>query len=536
MGFLVYFRSLSFGYTYLDDHVLILENLFFLRDPGNIVKTFTQEVFHILHSSAAYYRPMLTISFMFDSWISGASPFFYHFTNVVIHIISSSLVYLLFVKLKYSKWLALTFALIFSVHPVLSQAVSWIPGRNDSLLAVFFLAAMIFFISFLDTKEVKYQRWHLVFFALCMFTKESAIFLPLIAVFYLLVVRKKKLFAPAYINIYLGWILIGIVWFFLRSIALAKSPVEYGLTTSLTSVYYNFPATLLYLGKVLFPINLTVLPTLIDSTLIYGGIALAIIVALLLVSKQKRIVYITLGLIWFFLLLLPSFIRPSSEYVPDFIEHRIYLPIIGLFIVLAEIDWIKKLDFKKGIIIVGILLTTLSVLTIKYTSVFKDKISFWLDAVENSSSHPLAHKNLGAMYYLDGDIDNAEVFFNSSLELNSNEFMIHNNLGLIYMNRGVAFEEAGEMEKAEEQYDKAQEEYKKELEINPYYDNAFYNWGLLYMQRGMKDEASDMWLKTLQVNPDHKGAYANLAVYYKNIGDEAKANYYYQEAVKRGVK
>ena len=68
LGLLVYIRSLSFGYTYLDDHVLILENLFFLRDPGNIVKTFTQEVFHILHSSAAYYRPMLTISFMFDSW------------------------------------------------------------------------------------------------------------------------------------------------------------------------------------------------------------------------------------------------------------------------------------------------------------------------------------------------------------------------------------------------------------------------------------------------------------------------------------
>ena len=115
-GFLVYSRSIFFGYTYLDDHVLILENLFFLRDPGNIVKTFTQEVFHILHSSAAYYRPMLTISFMFDSWISGASPLFYHFTNVVIHVISSSLVYLLFVKLKHSKWFALTFALIFSAR------------------------------------------------------------------------------------------------------------------------------------------------------------------------------------------------------------------------------------------------------------------------------------------------------------------------------------------------------------------------------------------------------------------------------------
>ncbi|MFC1710316.1 glycosyltransferase family 39 protein, partial [Patescibacteria group bacterium] len=413
-GFLVYFRSLFFGYTYLDDHVLILENLFFLRDPNNIFRTFTQEVFHILHSSAAYYRPILTISFMFDSWISGESPLFYHFSNVVIHVISSSLVYLFFVKLKQSKVLALSLALIFSVHPVLSQAVSWIPGRNDSLLAVFFLSSMITFISYLDTRKVKYLRWHLVFFALSMFTKESAIFLPPIAIFYLLVVRKKKLFAPAYMEIYLGWGLIGICWFFLRSVALTNSPVEYGLSSSLTSVYYNSPAVLLYLGKVLFPINLTVLPTLIDSTLIYGGIALVVIAFLILFSKERRFAFIVLGLIWFFLLLLASFIRPSTEYVPDFIEHRLYLPIVGLFIILSEIDYVKNLKFKYGVYVIGALIVLLSIITINHTSVYKDKISFWLNAVKHSSSHPLAHKNLGAMYYLDGEIDNAEVFFSNS--------------------------------------------------------------------------------------------------------------------------
>src|SRR4030065_479923 len=121
---LVYARSLFFGFTYFDDNVLILESLFFLKNIGNFFNTFTMEVFHVLHASAAYYRPMLTISYMMDAIFAGENPFLYHFTSVLIHILNSCLVYLALKKLKLSKDLSFIMAAIFTVHPILIQGVS----------------------------------------------------------------------------------------------------------------------------------------------------------------------------------------------------------------------------------------------------------------------------------------------------------------------------------------------------------------------------------------------------------------------------
>jgi len=168
-GIIVYFQSLFFGFTYFDDNVLVLENLFFLKDISNIFRTFTMEVFHVLHASAAYYRPMLTISYMIDAQFSGSSPFFYHFSSVVIHLLVSCLVFTLLFRLKIKKELAFLFALVFTVHPVLAQAVSWIPGRNDSLLALFMIPSFLFFINYLEGKRNKDLVLHLSFFAASLF-------------------------------------------------------------------------------------------------------------------------------------------------------------------------------------------------------------------------------------------------------------------------------------------------------------------------------------------------------------------------------
>ena len=170
ISLLVYVRSFFFKYTYFDDNVLILDNLFFLKEIGNFFNAFTMEVFHVLHASAAYYRPMLTISFMMDAIFSGANPFLYHFTSVLIHIVNSCLVYLTLKKIKISNDLSFILAAIFAVHPILIQGVSWLPGRNDSLLALFILPAFIFFIDYFEKQTNKYLIFHFIFFALALFT------------------------------------------------------------------------------------------------------------------------------------------------------------------------------------------------------------------------------------------------------------------------------------------------------------------------------------------------------------------------------
>jgi len=342
------------------------------------------------------------------------------------------------------------------------------------------------------------------------------------ALFFLFFIRKENLRLMKYIKIYIGWFLIIAAWFFLRSVAVSSAPVHYGIKSIVETVYRNSPAVILYLGKVLFPVNLSVLPTLQDSSLIYGFMTTVVVLILIIFSKRKHWRYILFGLLWFLLFLLPSFVRPSSEYVPDFLEHRIYTPLIGLFIIFMETSFVRKIGKNKIYLsLTFLLIFVMSVFTVIHTGVFSNRISFWENAVKNSPSHPLAHKDLGAMYYLDDNLEKAEKEFKKSLDLNSNESMIHNNLGLIYFRR--------------KEHDQAEGEFKKELEINPSYDNAYFNWGLLYWEKGEKKKASEMWLKTIKVNPDHKGALKNLALYYFQIEDQRAAEYYYREAAKRGV-
>jgi len=97
--------------------------------------------------------------------------------------------------------------------------------------------------------------------------------------------------------------------------------------------------------------------------------------------------------------------------------------------------------------------------------------------------------------------------------------MVHNNLGTIYM--------------ARKDYLKAQEEFKKELEINPNYDYALFNWGALCYETGNKKDAETLWLKTLQVNPDFFEAMRKLFLYYHDIGDSVNEAFYRNKITSR---
>jgi len=509
ISLVVYAQSLFFGYTYLDDNVLVQDNLFFLKDIGNLGKVFTTEVFHLLHSSAAYYRPMLTLSFMWDAIIGGGSLWMFHVTDIVIHLTVVALLYLVLLKLEVSSKLSFILSAFFAVHPVLSQAVSWIPGRNDSLLALFALASIL---------TLNNLLLHLIFFALAIFTKESALFLPLIYSLWIYWIKKEK-FPGKLMILILSWTTIIFCWFCLRSIALGANPVQYSLGTSFMAVFNNLGAVILYFGKIFLPFNLSVLPTLVDSKLYFGAISLVLYAGASIIWKPKNIRIYLMGLGLYLLFLLPGFIRPNNYYAPDFLEHRLYLPMVGILISISQLS-ITGPRIQSGVTAIAILL--LAIGNLIHSRVFADKLVFWQNAVAHSPSHPLAHKNLGAMYYFDQKYDEAQKEYSLALKLSPTEAMVNNNLGLIYFNR--------------KEQDKAKEYFLKELALYPNYDNAHANLAMVYYQEGDKDKAEAEWLTTVKINPDHKETLKNLAIYYSQVKkDPVRAKYFYTEAIKRGV-
>ncbi len=226
IGFFVYFRAIFLNFTYLDDAQLIIGNYNFLHHPVNFITAFTRGAF--LFYQDAYYRPLLTVSFMIDSIFMNTEPipWIYHLTNIAYHLIAACLVFLLLTRLKYPKPLSLFFSLIFTVHPVLTQAVAWIPGRNDSLLAIFTLSSFLFFLSHIQTQKIKYLLLHLIFFTLALFTKESALLIPLVCLIYSLLIARRHLLTRENSFLGLGWLSLTTFWFYLRSEALTHSPVN----------------------------------------------------------------------------------------------------------------------------------------------------------------------------------------------------------------------------------------------------------------------------------------------------------------------
>ena len=547
--FIVYFQALFFQFSYLDDNQLIIDNFHFIKDLGNIGQAFFTDVF--LSSTQAYYRPLLNVSFIIDAQFGGAEPFFYHLSNILMHVITCWLLFILLLKLRYNRLKSFFFSLLFALHPVISQAVAWVPGRNDSLAAIFVLSSIIMLINYLDIRDsnqveapVKNKRrqlqkqnkfqstiqvklWsyyglHLVFFTLALFTKESVMLTAFVGLAYLHLIRKEKVFSGTANFFIAGWVATTALLLTMRHIAFTN-PLQANPGDIIASWFMNCPVAIQYLGKMLFPINQSVLPVIKDTTFIYGLIALGALSFAIYSTKHKRWSYLGFGLSWIVIFMAPTFIWPSPEIVTFLLEHRLYLPLIGLIIVLLETKAVDSIfsNPKRAITTSVVILLIFSGLTYKHSHNFADRIAFWKNAAETSPHSPLAQRNLGAMYYLAGEIDKAEIQYKKALELFPNEAMAHMNLGLVYAQK--------------KQFQLAETEYLKELQINPNYENALSNLALLYYYNlGKTNEALALWKRTVEINPNYLGAFEQLAVHYYRVGNYPESVYYVNQILNRG--
>ncbi|MFA5154857.1 MAG: tetratricopeptide repeat protein [Patescibacteria group bacterium] len=492
LGLLLYGRTMFFDFVYLDDNALILENYPIISRVQNIGLIFGHDVF--LSSDRFYYRPLLNLSFMADAAVAGPLPVIFHLTNILLHVLAAGLLFYLLVKWRLSRSLALWLSLVFLAHPVLTQAVAWIPGRNDSLLAVFVLAAFLSFLAFSTRPRLLSYIAYLGFLFCALLTKESAVFLPVLVIFYACFVEPDRVAPRDRWLLAAGSAAVGALWFVMRHLALGGETTSYA--AAFLDIGQNAPALLIYLGKLLWPFNLAVFPILADSRLWPGCIVLLLLGAAAWQSRPRRNRYFLFSLLWFLLFLLPSFIRVNG--LPDFLEHRLYLSFIGFLLFLAELPWIRSLDFnRKNVKMIGVaILLILAALTWQHSAAFSDRLTFWQAAAQASPHSPLAQKNLGVMYYLDGDFSAAEQYYQRALALNPQESMVHNNLGVIDLSR--------------HDYASAEQEFRRELIVNPRYDKALFNLGDLAYRQRRYDAAADFWSQALASNPFYQEAYQRL--------------------------
>jgi len=498
--FLVYGRTLFFDLTFLDDNALILDKQEILGHLGGLKTIFSSDAF--LLETGSYYRPLLNVSFWLDSLFGPLNYAVYHFFSLWWHFLAVALAFAWLSRLSQRRQPALAIALIMAVHPALAAAVAWLPGRNDILAAVFVLLSFWYFFNFLEQERLRSFIAASIFFFLALLSKETVVGLPVLFIIYFFLFKKEKSLNPRSLYLSLaGSATVGAVWFLLRQSMIGSGHLAVG--GALRSIIDNLPAAAAMAAKLFFPFKLSGLPVAADAAYVLALAAALVIAAALIFSKHKDWRYLIFGSAWFAVFFLPPLVINAAA--PFFLENRLYLPFIGLAIIFFGFREIRSFSWKNLLhrrFFFGLLLC-LVLICFVHIGIFADRLNFWQSTAAASPHSPLAQRNLGAMYYLDGRPEEAEIRFRQALALNPSEPMAHNNLAVIYLDRGDLW--------------RAERELKQELAINPAYDLALFNLGRVYYERQQYQEAALLWQEVLRLNPGYREAALKLQEAQKNL-------------------
>ncbi len=567
----VYANSLHNSFHFDDQHYIV-ENTF-IRDIRSIPSFF----FSPAHSSfekafTSHYRPLLVTSYALNYAIGGLRPEGYHIVNLLFHIGSAFLLYLILnailpavrqtevvsgAQTKRSRnntetssvhgsgitWrdgrvmvLPLLAAIIFAVHPFNSEVVNYITARSSVMCAFFYLLSFYLWIMFRNTVvsgRFPYYIASVLAFLLAMLTKETAITLPAVLLLYDFYFRKNPAVSrchnssSAFIQRpyagclpYLPHIILIIVPYLIYRIYVYGYIVGGGTRNYLTNILIQPKVLLNYIQLMSFPSGLSIehdislSGTIYDVSVILSGVSILIIlfISYYLFRRGGEWRILSFFILWFFITLLPTTVIPLNAVLQ---ENRGYLAGI-VFSVFAGICLSR---LRKRLILPGfiLLITGFSILTISRNIAWKDDLSLWSDAVAKSPLSARAHDNLGLAWMGVGKYDMALEEFDKVIRLNPQYY-------LAWYNAGVAYQIQGDLEKARQAYEES-------LKINPAYFRSYYNAGIVYKRLGELDLAVKSYDKAITLDPRHPFVYNNLGVALTEIGDYKRAEDVFKMAV-----
>jgi len=332
-------------------------------------------------------RPVVYLSLMFNYAAGGLNVIGWHMFNIGVHIANSIFVYLLILWTlnlplfgkhyeEKAKRMALFGALLFGVHPIQTESVTYIISRTELLATFFYLATFLLFIKGASTGRFSYALGMFCTTLLSMGSKEWAVTLPA-----LLIVYDFLFFAQGKIKPILSrwklYVATAIPWALVLSSVLSRLDLfapsgSGGVGFNIVSTTGLSPWTYLltslnviwtYIRLLFLPINQNldytypVAKTLFEVPTILSLLGhLAVVAGAVWLYTKKRVVLIPFGLAWFYIGL-----SPAQSFVPviDIIfEHRVYMPSIGFFLAFVTayelvFEWLAEQKAKKEQLVAG---------------------------------------------------------------------------------------------------------------------------------------------------------------------------------------
>ena len=381
----LYMPTWRYDYTYLDDDNLVLNQKSFLEKPSSLYKVFGRSFFGI--KSNAYYRPIVNLSFAVNARFNEVRAFGYHFANTLFHALACVLFLALLRRLRFGDPASLLAALFFAVHPVNVSSVAWIPGRNDALLGCFALGACLLLLHDAHRPGKAAKIGHLSCLILALFTKETAICLPVLFIVALWAEEGRHALKRRW-WMWAGWAIAFVLYFAARH-AVITSPPGY-VAHQLQMAFQRWPVLLSDIGKLLLPVRLQVLAAPVDTLAWPGAVVIAIIGAACLIRGMRRgIIALSLALV-----LLPLLMSLLGVWFAV-LETRLYLPVAGVCVLFGEAIRAARSRGSKllntAITVTAVLIiSTLGVVNLRYVPSFQDRDRFSNAALDGSPNSAIA--------------------------------------------------------------------------------------------------------------------------------------------------
>jgi len=493
--FIIYFNTLGNGFV-SDDIAAIAKN----SDIGKFSNIFS-------------YFPNGSIQktlYFFAFHLAGLSPWIFRSINILAHLGSVFMVFTI-LSLLAKKPIAVMAAVLFAVHPLLTESVTWISGGPYSLYAILFLISFLLYI--LSEKSKKAYYYSIFFFFLALTSSEKA--MPLFLVF--------LLFEFSFRSIKENWkkslpyFFLSIFWLFmfLSRVGERVSSVTSDSPAQGDSAFFNplvqIPVAIVsYLKLIFWPAKLSLYQTeMVFSTSQYAMFLLAFLVFLAVIFtsfKKDRKIFFWLS--FFVVSLLVTLTPIKIAWVVA--ERYAYLGSIGIFVTLAYFfNYLIEKDEKyraTAYAVFGLLAIALSARTIIRNTDWKNEDSLWVATAEVAPSGEHIHNNLGDVYSRQGDLPRAVSEFKKAIEINPRYADAYHNLANTYHEMN--------------DYDDAVSNYQKAIELNPGLWQSYQGLAAIYFEKGDYPEALRNMEAAAKINPNDPELQQNLQLINGKISGE----------------
>ena len=609
--FLFCFSSIIYGNTLFnkyaqDDAIVITENMYTKQGFKGISGLLTHDTFYGFFQKAGKdklvsggrYRPLSPISFAIEYQFFGLNPFISHLINVLLYGLLGVLLFKFLLKLfknnlKKKSLIGIAFlsTLIFLAHPVHTEVVANIKGRDEIFSLLFGLMAIYCSLKWINTNNFKYQIIAFVLFLLALFSKENSITLILItplAVWFF--VNEKSI---SYTKLMLPFIVAAFIFMGVRSsilgfdfgntsLELMNNPfIRFdGNSWVAISFIEKFATILFTMGKyvvlLFFPHPLTndYYPrqiALMDINNWQTLLSLAFYIFLIYISikllKKNKIV--SFGILFFLITIsiISNIIFPVGT---NMSERFLFMPSFGFSMIAGSFLFSLFGRYKKlSVLFISLILVLFSIKTISRNTIWKDDFTLYTTDVKISNNSAKALNAAGGSL-VDAAFKEKDPGMKKKMLIQAKEYLekalkIHPgyaNAMLIYGNADYFLGN----------YENAIITYTKLLKTNPTFEDARKNFPVIlreagkyygeqkndlkrsldYLSQSYELDSTDyetvrlsgianaisgnlpkalyFFHKGVTLNPDNAGAYQNLGNAYYNMGDKDKGKKYHDRA------